>query len=862
MHPKTFHLVAPVGLDAVACQVVCNLGTLTIVSVYIHPDASVSPAELETFLKNIPAPCIVGGDWNAKHSTWGDHRDDARGEALDAAVDAAQMVVLNNGSYTRVDARRSASAIDVTLASADISLLFEWNTLDYPYGSDHLPISFGTTSIHSDVTLPAINYKKVDWTLYENLVEEAVSRNRNPTYDEFFQIVKTSLVQACPPPRQLQTTKKVPLPFWDDELDAAKCESRQKFSVWRRSLDYEAYQDYSAAEKRFKDLVKSKRSQSWRAKCDTLDSQTSVKDLWRWAKRYKGRAAGSQQTLRDEQILEEVLDRRRLEIVPSIALASCFRKTYESMIKEKLEWFLEHNNILPDTVCGFRKGKGTMDALHLLVEEVHTAFSRREHVAMCSIDIQSAYDNVQIPIMLQEFREIGVEACLIKALHGLFGERILSASLDNVTWLVRITWMGLPQGSPLSPLCFNVVIRKPMEPSPTCSIKLDFADDITVAVRGKQVEDSCAAMIFSKRCLPDVPELYINGAVVEYKKYITLLGINLTPTLSWASQIRMVKRKTSLYVNFMRSVAGQKWGSHPSALLSIYKSCVRSIIDYGSIFFGEAPERELIQLDRIQWNCLRIALGSTKTTHTGSLEALAGIMPLGLRRQMLLAKFVNRRYSLETWHRRHAAPVLNGELPPSFIRKMILQFRSHTGYLTTIQTLPCFSYPAVIRQRTIPIDFSVQSAIRGEPVSKIPRIVEGIISQKYQNSIVFATDGSKDEDGCGYAVVDGSFQIVKQIKLPKTVSVFLAELLAIRQAVQHIAQHPGREFLILSDSLSSLSSLHNRSLQGTTPIPWFDVRNHIMQLEQAGKNGFPHVGASTQERDTERSGGCGGKTCV
>ncbi|XP_038117293.1 uncharacterized protein LOC6044496 [Culex quinquefasciatus] len=502
-----------------------------------------------------------------------------------------------------------------------------------------------------------------------------------------------------------------------------------------------------------------------------------------------------------------------------------------------------------------------MDALHLLVEEVHTAFSRREHVAMCSIDIQSAYDNVQIPIMLQEFREIGVEACLIKALHGLFGERILSASLDNVTWLVRITWMGLPQGSPLSPLCFNVVIRKPMEPSPTCSIKLDFADDITVAVRGKQVEDSVntlqttldgvvqmlkelglevsppksAAMIFSKRCLPDVPELYINGAVVEYKEYITLLGINLTPTLSWASQIRMVKRKTSLYVNFMRSVAGQKWGSHPSALLSIYKSCVRSIIDYGSIFFGEAPERELIQLDRIQWNCLRIALGSTKTTHTGSLEALAGIMPLGLRRQMLLAKFVNRRYSLETWHRRHAAPVLNGELPPSFIRKMILQFRSHTGYLTTIQTLPCFSYPAAIRQRTIPIDFSVQSAIRGEPVSRIPRIVEGIISQKYQNSIVFATDGSKDEDGCGYAVVDGSFQIVKQIKLPKTVSVFLAELLAIRQAVQHIAQHPGREFLILSDSLSSLSSLHNRSLQGTTPIPWFDVRNHIMQLEQAGK---------------------------
>lgn len=958
MHPKAVHLVTPGGLDAVACQLVCNLGTLTIVSVYIHPDASVSPAALETFLCNIPRPCVVGGDWNAKHSTWGDHRNDARGEALEAAVDAAQMVVLNNGNYTRVDARRSASAIDVTLASADISLLFEWETLDHPYGSDHLPISFGTTSIYSNVTLPAINYKKLDWAVYEDLVEEAVSRNRNPTYEEFYETVKTSLERACPPPRPLRTTKKVPLPFWDDDLNEAKSECRQKFSVWRLSLDYEAYQDYAAAEKRFKDLVKSKRTQSWRSKCDTLDSQTSANDLFVLAKRYKGRATGRQQALRDERILEEVLDRlappstkpppppevvcdcgkhdgqqyfsihdlqtvlkqgkdtapgaddvnysaiRKLpfnaqvtlvqiynqiyeagvipeswkvfKIIPilkpekpaddsksyrPIALASCFRKTYESMIKEKLEWYLEHNNILPDTICGFRKGKGTMDALHLLVEEVHTAFSRNEHVAMCSIDIQSAYDNVQIPILLQEFREIGVEACLIKALHGLFGERILSASLDNVTILVRVTWMGLPQGSPLSPLCFNVVVRKPMEPTPASAIKIDFADDMTVAVRGVQVEDSvstlqaaldevvhmlkelglevsppkCAAMVFSKRCLSDVPELYINGATVEYKDCITLLGINLTPSLSWASQIRRVKRRTSVYVNFMRSVAAQRWGSHPSAMLAIYKACVRSIIDYGSIFFGEAPERELIQLDRIQWNCLRIALGSTKTTHTGSLETMSGVMPLGLRRQTLLAKFVNRRFSLEQWHQRHVAPVLEGELPPSFIRKMIIQFRVYAGLLTTVNNLPCFLYPASSRQQIISIDFSVQTAIQGQPVSRIPRIVEDIISQKYSSSIVFATDGSKDEDHCGYAVVDGNLQIVKQIKLPNTASIFLAEGLAIRQAVYHIAQHPGREFLILSDSLSNLNSLNNRRLQGTTPIPWFDIRNRIIQLEQQGK---------------------------
>lgn len=59
------------------------------------------------------------------------------------------------------------------------------------------------------------------------------------------------------------------------------------FRVWKRSLEYAAYKGYNEAELKFKKLVKRKRNESWRNHCDTLDSQISVRHLWRWAKERK-----------------------------------------------------------------------------------------------------------------------------------------------------------------------------------------------------------------------------------------------------------------------------------------------------------------------------------------------------------------------------------------------------------------------------------------------------------------------------------------------------------------------------------------------------------------------------------------------
>ena len=74
----------------------------------------------------------------------------------------------------------------------------------------------------------------------------------------------------------------------------------------------------------------------------------------------------------------------------------------------------------------------------------------------------------------------------------------------------------------------------------------------------------------------------------------------------------------------------------------------------------------------------------------------------------------------------------------------------------------------------------------------------------HHQDVALFTDGSKGDEGVGYAVVtpDG----IKAKRLPNAASIYTAELSAIRRAIVCIGRSPGEQFTIFSDSLSALQS--------------------------------------------------------
>lgn len=193
MQPLSCQLDCPPSIDAIACSITSSSGVITVVSIYIHPNSIVTARELETFLESIPKPFIIGGDWNAKHTLWGNAENNRRGHMVHEVLDNMGLVVLNNGNHTRFDRSRASSAIDLTISTADISLCLSWDTLDDAFGSDHVPIVF-----EMEITVSARSkngFRRVDWQIYAEEVSRRMENfdSDSANFEPFCGIVMESL---------------------------------------------------------------------------------------------------------------------------------------------------------------------------------------------------------------------------------------------------------------------------------------------------------------------------------------------------------------------------------------------------------------------------------------------------------------------------------------------------------------------------------------------------------------------------------------------------------------------------------------------------------------------------------------------
>ena len=75
------------------------------------------------------------------------------------------------------------------------------------------------------------------------------------------------------------------------------------------------------------------------------------------------------------------------------------------------------------------------------------------------------------------------------------------------------------------------------------------------------------------------------------------------------------------------------WGADRKIFIKLYRSLVRSILDYGCIVYGSARQSYLRKLDSIHNQGLRLALGAFGISPVNSLYAEANETSLNLRRK-------------------------------------------------------------------------------------------------------------------------------------------------------------------------------------------------------------------------------------
>ena len=84
------------------------------------------------------------------------------------------------------------------------------------------------------------------------------------------------------------------------------------------------------------------------------------------------------------------------------------------------------------------------------------------------------------------------------------------------------------------------------------------------------------------------------------------------------------------------------WGADRTTLLKLYRSLVRSKLDYGCIIYGSARKSYLQMLDPIHNQGLRLALGAFRTSPVASLYVEADEPSLYSRREKLSLQYAIR----------------------------------------------------------------------------------------------------------------------------------------------------------------------------------------------------------------------------
>ena len=141
-----------------------------------------------------------------------------------------------------------------------------------------------------------------------------------------------------------------------------------------------------------------------------------------------------------------------------------------------------------------------------------------------------------------------------------------------------------------------------------------------------------------KQCMD--PVLKLDNDPIQFVKEAKFLGLIWDTKLTFEPHIKYLKARCQKSLNNLKVLPHTEWGADRTTLLKLYRSLVRSKVDYGCIVYGSASKTALAKLDPVHNQGLRLSLGAFRSSPVESLYVEAREPPLEIRRDKLALQYV------------------------------------------------------------------------------------------------------------------------------------------------------------------------------------------------------------------------------
>ena len=305
-----------------------------------------------------------------------------------------------------------------------------------------------------------------------------------------------------------------------------------------------------------------------------------------------------------------------LPVLSKIAERILYNQVYE-YINPKFHSYLS----------GFRKRHSCQDVLMRMTEDIRQSLDRGLTLGIIAIDLSKAFDCMPHGLLLAKLKAYGFDGNACKLLQSYLMNRQQRVKIGETSseWVNNIK--GVPQGSILGPLLFNIFVNDFLFGTFNSKI-YNYADDNTLisqshdisALRNKLQNDCVSAMewfeqnnmkanaskfqlmyLNRKNDLTD-STIMIGNTKIQASSSIDILGVEIDKQLNFKGHIDEICCQTGKQINALKRI---KHHLQKDSKTTIYNSYINCNFNYCSVIWMFANKSTIDKLECTNKRALR-----------------------------------------------------------------------------------------------------------------------------------------------------------------------------------------------------------------------------------------------------------------
>ncbi len=370
-----------------------------------------------------------------------------------------------------------------------------------------------------------------------------------------------------------------------------------------------------------------------------------------------------------------------------VSILPCISKIFERALSDQLTAYM--NDIFSSMLSAYRKKHSCQHVLIDLIEDWKSNLDNKSFVGAVLMDLSKAFDCLPHDLLLAKLKAYGLSDEAAETLGSYLSDRLQRVKLGSVFSVWERIIKGVPQGSILGPLLFNIFINDIFYILKNCNLK-NYADDNTLSesdtdlesLKGKLSHSSELAIDWFKtnfmqanpekfHCIFIGPnrksidtELSFNGISITSEPEVELLGITIDDKLNFNTHVSNLVTKAARQLNALKRIGNFL---SQSCRLNIFRTFVLSNFNYCPLVWHFCSAQHVERLEKIQKRGLQFVFRDYSSEYETLLEK-AGLDTLNLSRLKVLAcevyKVVNNQgpaYLKDVFKLRKTAYELKGE---------------------------------------------------------------------------------------------------------------------------------------------------------------------------------------------------------